>query len=94
MRTCPQVQELLDRGADVEAQDKKKISALHFASGHGRLEVVRFLRSRGAELDVEDSGTAVLPPHCYSVSAAMSFIKVKLKGTCVVQEAGQQCTWR
>eukprot|EP00884_Botryococcus_braunii_P012023 jgi/Botrbrau1/20821/Bobra.0156s0048.1 len=48
------VKELLDRGADLQATDKRKIGALHYACGQGRLEVVKFLRSKGVELDVED----------------------------------------
>ena len=47
---------LLDQGADLNAVDKQKISALHFACGQGRLEVIQFLWSRGVELDAEDPG--------------------------------------
>lgn len=47
---------LLDRGANITAADKQGVSALHFACGQGRLEVVKFLWSRGAELDGEDPG--------------------------------------
>lgn len=52
-----QVKELLDRGADLNATDKRKIGALHYACGQGRLEVVKFLRSKGVQLDVEDPST-------------------------------------
>lgn len=44
-------------GADATACDKRRVSALHYACGQGRLEVVRFLWSRGVELDAEDPGT-------------------------------------
>lgn len=54
-----QVKGLLDKGANSGAIDKKGISALHFACGQGRLEVVKFLWSRGVELDCEDPGKAV-----------------------------------
>ena len=49
-----QVKALLEQGADPEATDKRKVNALHFACGQGRLEVVSFLWSRGIELDAED----------------------------------------
>ena len=49
-----QVKALLEQGADPEATDKQKVNALHFACGQGRLEVVKFLWSRGIELDAED----------------------------------------
>lgn len=49
-----QVKELVDRGVDLHATDKRKTSALHYACGQGRLEVVKFLFSKGLELDSED----------------------------------------
>ncbi len=51
-----QVQQLLEMGADVTAKDKKGISALHYASGQGRLEVLQFLWSKGLDLDADDPG--------------------------------------
>lgn len=51
-----QVQQLLEMGADVGAKDKKGISALHYASGQGRLEVLQFLWSKGLDLDADDPG--------------------------------------
>ena len=53
-----QVQQLLEMGADAHAKDKRGISALHYASGQGRLEVLQFLWSRGLELDADDPGIA------------------------------------
>ena len=38
------------------AKDKKGISALHYASGQGRLEVLQFLWSKGLDLDADDPG--------------------------------------
>lgn len=51
-----QVERLLELGADAGACDKRRVSGLHYACGQGRLEVVRFLWSRGVELDAEDPG--------------------------------------
>ena len=51
-------------GANITATDKRKISALHYACGQGRLAVVKFLWSRGTELDYEDPGEA--GSHLYS----------------------------
>ena len=48
-------------GADIGAKDKRGISALHYASGQGRLEVLHFLWSKGLELDADDPGAASLP---------------------------------
>ena len=56
-----QVQQLLEMGADIGAKDKRGISALHYASGQGRLEVLQFLWSKGLELDADDPGAASLP---------------------------------
>ena len=53
-------------GAEATACDKRRVSALHYACGQGRLEVVRFLWSRGVELDAEDPGTSqTLNPHSH-----------------------------
>ena len=43
-------------GADVTAKDKKGISALHYAAGQGRLEVLQYLWSKGLDLDADDPG--------------------------------------
>lgn len=68
LTSCPlqsaQVERLIEMGADATACDKRRVSALHYACGQGRLEVVRFLWSRGVELDAEDPGTSQnLSPH-------------------------------
>ena len=56
-----QVQQLLEMGADVTAKDKRGISALHYASGQGRLEVLQFLWSKGLDLDADDPGLYFQP---------------------------------
>lgn len=55
-----QVQHLIEMGADVGAKDKKGISALHYASGQGRLEVLQLLWSKGLDLDADDPGRKAL----------------------------------
>ena len=55
-----QVQQLLEMGADIGAKDKRGISALHYASGQGRLEVLQYLWSKGLDLDADDPGAASL----------------------------------
>ena len=52
-----QVQQLVEMGADAGARDKRGVGALHYACGQGRLEVVKFLWSKGLDLDAEDPGT-------------------------------------
>ena len=58
LKLCPalQVVELASRDADLRAKDKTKTSALHFACGRGRLELVQYFASKGLDLDVEDAG--------------------------------------
>lgn len=56
-----QVQQLLEMGADVTAKDKRGISALHYASGQGRLEVLQYLWSKGLDLDADDPGLCFQP---------------------------------
>jgi len=53
---CAQVEKLVEMGADAAARDKRGVSALHYACGQGQAEVVRFLWSRGTDLDAEDPG--------------------------------------
>ena len=59
------VVELVKREADVKAKDKKKVSALHYACGRGRLEVVKYFQTKGVDLDVEDA-RAYAPTHLYT----------------------------
>eukprot|EP00887_Chlorella_sp_A99_P002976 scaffold24.g2976.t1 len=47
------VEKLLDLGAALNCKDKKGLQPLHFAAGRGRPEVVKYLWSKGAELDAE-----------------------------------------
>lgn len=46
---------LLDRGVDVNARSRYGVTALGFAAGEGRLDVVRLLVERGADVQVADS---------------------------------------
>ena len=45
---------LLEMGAVLEFRDKQGRRAVHFAAAHGKLEVVQYLWSKGAEMDAED----------------------------------------
>jgi ankyrin repeat protein len=52
---------LIDRGADVNASDNKKWTALHFAAQSQNAEVVRVLLQAGADVDARDEdGTTPL----------------------------------
>ena len=52
----PQVEQLVEMGADPAAKDAKGLDSMHFAAAHGQLDVVRFLWTKGVELDSEDAG--------------------------------------
>ena len=70
---CPlQVQQLLEMGADICAKDRRGISALHYASGQGRLEVVQFLWSKGLDLDADDPGAAMHAPLIWRASPSLA----------------------
>ncbi|OWY96908.1 26S proteasome non-ATPase regulatory protein [Phytophthora megakarya] len=45
---------LLDRGADIAAQDKRDRTALHLAAANGHREVVSLLLERGANVAAQD----------------------------------------
>eukprot|EP00953_Heterococcus_sp_UTEX-ZZ885_P020435 11433-Heterococcus_DN1.PRE.1 len=49
-------QQLLDAGAQVNAQDRYGWSALHFAAANGMAEVASCLLQSGAAVDTRDSG--------------------------------------
>ena len=49
------IQRLLERGADVNAQNKDHETPLHLASRHRLLEVARILVKHGADVDVKNS---------------------------------------
>lgn len=46
----------MELGAALDHKDKKGLTALHYAAGSGRLEVVRYLWTKGAEVDAESPG--------------------------------------
>jgi ankyrin repeat protein len=56
-RLLLQVEALVETGADPAATDTKGLAGMHFAAAHGQLDVVRFLWTKGVELDSEDPGT-------------------------------------
>src|SRR5687768_12539581 len=45
----------LDRGADVNAKARYDVTPLIFAAGGGKLEAVRLLVARGADVNSQDS---------------------------------------
>lgn len=63
-----QVEELMDMGAELTAKDKRGISALHYACGQGRLEIVKYLWSKGVDLDSDDPGAHL---KCFICSVVM-----------------------
>lgn len=51
-----QVEAVVEMGATLSAKDKQGRGPLHFAAAAGREPVVRFLLSRGAEVDPDAPG--------------------------------------
>jgi ankyrin repeat protein len=56
------VKELLEHGADIEAEDTGVNTPLHYASLHGHLPVVKALVSGGADIRAANSA-GLLPIH-------------------------------
>ncbi|KAN0127891.1 Ankyrin repeat-containing domain protein, partial [Lactarius tabidus] len=50
---------LLERGEDVNVQDKQQRTPLHLASYNGKLEIARLLLDRGAKLDAACIGRRI-----------------------------------
>lgn len=46
----------MELGAALDFKDKKGLTALHYAAGNGHLAPLKFLWSRGAEVDAEAPG--------------------------------------
>ncbi|MCA9795600.1 MAG: ankyrin repeat domain-containing protein, partial [Candidatus Eremiobacteraeota bacterium] len=45
---------MIDKGADVKAQDKRGFTALHHAAGMGDVELVKLLLAKGASKEVSN----------------------------------------
>lgn len=54
------MEQLVEMGAEPAAKDAKGLDSMHFAAAHGQLDVVRFLWTKGVELDSEDAGVMPL----------------------------------
>lgn len=61
--SCVQVEALLERGADIDCRDKRKLTPAHYAAAHGHVAVIKLLWSKGADLDAESpsEGLSVFP---------------------------------
>jgi ankyrin repeat protein len=56
---------LIDRGAEVDAQDETHITPLHLAAFWGSVEAVRLLIQHGADVTAQD-GSSMTPLHSAS----------------------------
>ena len=56
------IEDLLDRGADIEARTGEGTTALMFASGGGQVAAVELLLDRGADIEArnDDGNTALI----------------------------------
>eukprot|EP01023_Acetabularia_acetabulum_P008080 TRINITY_DN13506_c1_g1_i1.p3 TRINITY_DN13506_c1_g1~~TRINITY_DN13506_c1_g1_i1.p3 ORF type:complete len:100 (+),score=28.33 TRINITY_DN13506_c1_g1_i1:125-424(+) len=51
----PDVQQLVSQGADLNYRDKNhQRQGIHFAASKGEVEILKFLQSKGADMDAED----------------------------------------
>jgi uncharacterized protein len=50
----PLIEYLLEKGANINAQDKAGWSALHFCAQNNRIELAEFLIKNGATVDIKD----------------------------------------
>ena len=62
------VQALMDAGANLEAQDSKQNTPLHYAVGYGRIEYVRHLLSAGASAQARNATGKT--PHAIALESA------------------------
>ena len=76
---CEVVEQLLDRGADVNVQEKTGNTPLHFAAISNASEVVELLLERGAYVNAQDNG-GTTPLHNAASNNASSEIAEVLLG--------------
>ncbi|GAB4815982.1 hypothetical protein N2152v2_003028 [Parachlorella kessleri] len=86
------VEALVELGAELSFKDKKGLTALHYAAGNGRLDVVKFLWARGAEVDSE-SPDGCTPLHLAALRGHTGCVTFLLqKGAWIDSEDGQDNT--
>ena len=73
------------------AKDKKGISALHYAAGQGRLEVLQYLWSKGLDLDADDPGAAHSISLCSTAGSLPDRHSLKMEYAVVWQACHKPC---
>lgn len=83
----------MQRGADVNARDKRGLTALHFAAGRGWVDVVRLLWSKAADLEAEATVTGCTPLHLAALNGRTDVASFLLeKGALVAAEDAEEGT--
>jgi len=82
------VNELLNRGANIEAQDDEAGTALFLAAGNNHLDVVKELLNRGANVNARKYGST--PLYFAAVKNSLNVVKELLDKGAIISQGGDR----
>ena len=83
----------METGADPATADAKGLAGMHFAAAHGQLDIVRFLWTKGVEVDSEDPGTQLRGPRCVLLARSRENIALPVPRTDGIVSNQSRCLW-